>query len=325
MKKIILFLFVAGCGISNTMAQAVKVSKAETSDDVAKAANPDGWKLGGTSSITFNQVGLKNWSAGGSPSIGLLGLVNAYADLKRNKNLFQSRLAIEYGMQKLRKDPFRKSADRIELFTKYGYRISNKWYVSAYTNLKSQLTKTKNFEVADTITPPVISKFASPLYVEAALGMDFVPNQYFSMFLSPVAAKMVVVADNDIAALNLHGNDFKNFRGEFGATAIFTYKQEVVKNVNIFSVLKLYKDYLNGPAQNIDVDWQTTIGLKVTDFITANVFTHLIYDYDVLIPNDKNGNGIVDDRGVQFRDVIGVGFAYNVNKTIERKTPANVN
>jgi hypothetical protein len=162
------------------------------------------------------------------------------------------------------------------------------------------------------------------LFIEAALGMDYVPNQYFSMFLSPIAAKMTIVANDEIAALNLHGNDFKNFRGEFGATAIFTYKQEVVKNVNIFSVLKLYKDYLKGPAQNIDVDWQTTVGLKVTNYITANVFTHLIYDYDVLIPTDKNENGVADDRGVQFRDVIGVGFAYNVNKVIERKVPANI-
>lgn len=322
MKKIILTLSMCLLAMGFVSAQ---VTKAETADDVAKATNPDGWKLGGTSSITFNQVGLKNWSAGGNPSISLLGLVNGYADLKRNKNLFQSRLSMEYGMQKLRKEPFRKSADRIELFTKYGYRISNKWYVSTYANFKSQMSKTKNFDVADSITPPVISKFASPLFVEAALGMDYVPNQYFSMFLSPIAAKMTVVANDDIAALNLHGNDFKNFRGEFGATAIFTYKQEVVKNVNVFSVLKLYKDYLKGPAQNIDVDWQTTIGLKVTDYITANVFTHLIYDYDVLIPNDKNENGIADDRGVQFRDVIGVGFAYNVNKVIERKTPANVN
>ena len=64
--------------------------------------------------------------------------------------------------------------------------------------------------------------------------------------------------------------------------------------------------------------------MKVTNYITANVFTHLIYDYDVLIPTDKNENGIADDRGVQFRDVIGVGFAYNVNKVIERKVPANV-
>ena len=321
MKKIVLtvIMFCVAIGIASA-----QVTMAETADDVAKATNPDGWKLGGTSTLTFNQVGLKNWAAGGSPSIGLLGLINGYADLKRGKNLFQSRLAIEYGMQKLRKEPFRKSADRIELFTKYGYRISNKWYVSTYANLRTQLTKTKNFAVADTITPPVISRFASPLFAEGALGLDYVPNQYFSMFLSPVAAKMTIVANDEIAALNLHGNDFKNFRGEFGATAIFTYKQEVVKNVNVFSVLKIYKDYLKGPAQNIDIDWQTTIGLKVTNYITANVFTHLIYDYDVLIPTDKNENGIADDRGVQFRDVIGVGFAYNVNKVIERKVPANV-
>ena len=32
--------------------------------DMKKAVdNPDGWTHGGTGSLTFNQIGLKNWSA----------------------------------------------------------------------------------------------------------------------------------------------------------------------------------------------------------------------------------------------------------------------
>lgn len=83
---------------------------------------------------------------------------------------------------------------------------------------------------------------------------------------------------------------------------VATYKQEIIKNITVLSTLRLFKDYLQGPAQNIDVDWQTAIGFKVNDYISASVFTHLIWDYDVLNAEEK--------RKVQFKDVIGIGLSY---------------
>ncbi len=300
-------------------------NKAKQENDEKKLSeNPEGWKLGGTGSITFNQVGLKNWSAGGDPSISLLGVVNAYADYKFGKHLWQNRLGIEYGTQKIKGEPIRKNSDRLELFTKYGYAVSKKWYVSAYANMRTLMTPTYEYG-GDGNKVLMISKFASPMIIDGALGMDYVPNQYFSMFLSPIAAKMTIVANDSIAAQDRHGNLGKNFRAEVGATAIFSYKQEVVKNVNVQSVLKVFKDYKNGPAQNIDVDWQTAIGLKVNKFLSAAIFTHLIWDYDQLIPvYDKKREETVTKRKVQFRDVIGIGLSYSMEKTIEKAAPAEL-
>mgnify|MGYP006346759623 FL=1 len=266
MKKIVLFVLLSVL-ILNVNAQEIPV--------VAEAENPSGWKVGGTGSLTFNQVGLKNWAAGGDPSISLLGVVNAYADYKLGKHLWQNRLGVEYGTQKIKSEPIRKNSDRLELFSKYGYAVSKKWYVSAYASFRTQMTPTYEYD-GDGNKVFTISKFASPLVIEGAVGMDYVPNQYLSLFLSPLATKMIIVADDEIAALDRHGNMGKNLRTELGATAIIAYKQEVIKNVNIQSVLKVFKDYKNGPAENIDVDWQNSIGLKVNKFLSATVFTHLI-------------------------------------------------
>jgi hypothetical protein len=120
--------------------------------------------------------------------------------------------------------------------------------------------------------------------------------------------------DDSIAALNIHGNEYENFRQELGASVVATYKQEIFKNVTVISALRLFKDYLAGPAQNIDVDWQTNIGFKVNDFLSASVFTHLIWDYDVLVPYDVDDNGSISAgeqaRKLQFKDVIGIGLSY---------------
>ncbi|MCO5231477.1 MAG: DUF3078 domain-containing protein [Chitinophagales bacterium] len=295
--------------------------QAKTKTDAKKIIeNPDGWKIGGTASLTFNQVGLKNWAAGGDPSISLLGVVNGYADYKFKKHLWQNRLGIEYGTQKLKAQPIRKNSDRLEIFSKYGYAISKKWYVSVYANIRTLMTPTYDYNAAGEKIL-MISKFASPMVIDGAIGMDYVPNQYFSMFLSPFATKMIIVANDSIAAQDRYGADGKNFRWELGATAILSYKQEVVKNVNVQSVMRLFKDYRKGPAQNIDVDWQNTIGLKVNKFLSAAVFTHLIWDYDQLIPQFEEGVQVGTARKLQFRNVIGIGLAYNIDKVIKKEIP----
>ncbi|MCZ2394770.1 MAG: DUF3078 domain-containing protein, partial [Chitinophagales bacterium] len=300
---------------------AISDSQAKTKDDAKKITeNPDGWKIGGTASLTFNQVGLKNWSAGGDPSISLLGVVNGYADYKFKKHLWQNRLGIEYGTQKLKSQPIRKNSDRFEIFSKYGYAISKKWYVSVYANIRTLMTPTYEYNAAgDKVL--MISKFASPMVIDGAIGMDYVPNQYFSMFLSPLASKMIIVANDSISAQDRYGANGKKFRWELGATAILSYKQEVVKNVNIQSVLRLFRDYRNGPAQNIDVDWQNTVGLKVNKFLSAAVFTHLIWDYDQLIPQFEDNVQVGTARKLQFRNVIGIGLSYNIDKVFKKEVP----
>jgi hypothetical protein len=318
MKKLLysFILFSLFAGKVSAQGQAAK-----TTDDAKKlAANPEGWLLGGTGSLTFNQVGLKNWSQGGDPSFSLLGVVNAYADYKYGKHLWQSRLGAEYGTQKIKHQPIRKNSDRLEVFSKYGYAISNKWYASTYVNARTILTPTFEYN-PDGEKIQTISKFASPLFLEGAVGMDFVPNKHLSMFLSPIATKMIIVGNRDIAALDRHGNMGMRFRYEVGASMVVAYKQEVMKNVNVQSVLRVFKDYRQGPAQNIDVDWQNTIGLKVNRFLSANIFTHLIWDYDQLIPQfDDAGIQVGTARKLQFRNVIGVGLAYTMEKKIEKSS-----
>lgn len=277
-------------------------------DKKAAAEKVEGWTHGGTGSLTFNQIGLKNWSAGGDPSISFLLAAGYGADLKQGKHLWQNKLSAEYGIQKIKGESFRKNADKIELFSKYGYQIDKdeKWYFATLLNFRSQFSETFTFDTDGNKTGTV-SQFASPAILEFSVGIDYVPNDKFSLYMSPVAAKWIIVASDGIAALNLHGNNFKNVNTQVGALAVATYKHQVHENVTLGSTLKLYKDYLAGPAQNIDVDWQTNIGLKVTKFISASVFLHMIWDYDV----DTDGATAGIQRNVQFKDVIGVGFAYS--------------
>lgn len=272
----------------------------------------EGWKKGGTGSVTFNQIGQKNWAAGGDPSISFLISLNYFVDYKKGNHLWQNKFGADYGIQKVKGQGFRKNSDRIEIQTKYGYKLSDKWYIASLASFRTQFSPTFTFDDAGEKIEKR-SNIMSPGILEFGIGVDYVPNKYFSLFMSPVATKMIFVTDKAISNIvggnpdwNIHGTRLgESFNGQFGAMLIANYKQEVFKNVTVGSTLKLYKDYLRGPAQNIDVDWQTSIGMKINKYLSASVFTHLIYDYDVVVKNAKG-----DDKRLQFRNIIGVGFSY---------------
>jgi hypothetical protein len=107
---------------------------------------------------------------------------------------------------------------------------------------------------------------------------------------------------------------------EFGGylRAIYTkndFKNEFLKNVSFTSKIDLFSDYFKNP-QNIVVNWETLIALKVNKYISANFNTQLIYDDKVLIPSDKNGNGTIEPgegirSKIQFKEILGVGLSYN--------------
>ncbi len=330
MKKLLFILVCLLTVYTTASAQVEKQIKGEalSADEKKKLEDTtNGWKFGGIGGVTFNQAGFKNWAAGGTNSFSLLFNMRFFADYKKNNHLLQMWAAAEYGLQFTKGDKYklRKNADRWEIFAKYGYRIHKPLYFAAYTDLKSQFSNSYNY--TDT-AKHVISRAAAPLVFEGAIGLDYVPVPYFSLFFSPLAAKVTYVAANDIAALNTFGNFYPSkVKKEFGAVLIATYKQDFWKqNISILSVMKVYKNYLRSAIdpfdatlpkesnshyrKNIDVDWQTTLGLKVNKFLSASVFMHLIWDNDITF---ETSNPNIKTSKVQFRDIIGVGLAYQMN------------
>jgi len=80
-----------------------------------------------------------------------------------------------------------------------------------------------------------------------------------------------------------------------------------------------YSDNNKPNRKNIDVNWETFINLKVNKYIVVSIFTHLLYDNDILVSLDKNGDGIFDTMGIrtQFKDVLGIGLSYQFNEMLK--------
>ncbi len=317
MKKLILsltFTILAISSFSQTT-EAEKTLKKQHADTI-----PDGWKTGGVISINFTQVSLTNWAAGGENSISLNGLTSVFANLKKGNSTWDNTLDLGYGLLKQGDEGLRKTDDKIDFMSKYGHKAYKNWYYAGLVNFKSQMAPGYNYPDDST----EISKFMAPGYLLGAIGMDFKPNANFTLFISPLTAKMTFVNDKKLADAGAYGvdaavyDDFgilvtegKRLRAEYGGYLRAVLNKDLMENIKLQTKLELFSNYTENPDR-VDVNWEVLISLKVNKFVSATISTQLIYDHDVDIAVDRNDDGVLDGVGprTQFKEVLGIGLTY---------------
>ena len=323
MKRVIAFFFITIIVSAATIAQ---VTEGEKTLRTVYNDTVNGWKRGGVLSLNLAQTSLTNWSAGGENSFAVNGMVSMFANYKGTNDAWNNSVDIGYGILKQGKDKgLMKTDDKIDFLSKYGRRLYKKWYYAALLNFKTQMTVGYNYP-NDSVP---ISKLLAPAYLLGALGVDFKPNSYFSLFAAPLTMKMTIVNDQKLADAGSFGVDKATYddaglrltkgkltRSEVGGYVRVIYSRnkfnsEFLKNVVFTTKADFFSNYMHNP-QNIDVSWETLIAFKVNKYITVNINTVLLYDDDVKIAVDNNGDDIVDEYGprTQFKEILGVGFAY---------------
>ena len=263
-----------------------------------------GWTTKGLAQLNFSQASFHNWAAGGENSIALTGIFNLHANYLNDQHRWQNNLKLAYGKIKSG-EQVRKSEDLIDLTSQYGYQTTPKLAYTFLFNFKTQFDKGYNYPDDTT----VLSKFLSPAFIQFSAGMNYKPTEDLSLFLSPLTAKFTYISDPDQVDPTNYGVDpGEQLRSELGAFFKAQYINEILTNVLLDTSLELFSNYLDNP-QNIDINWQLLLGMKVNKYITASVSTQLIYDHDILVPKEDNGVQYMG-RGTQFKEVIAIGLAY---------------
>lgn len=279
------------------------------------------WKFGGVISLNGQQVSLTNWAAGGSNSISFGGIISGFARYKKGRDTWDNQVDLGYGIIRQGNNKnWWKTDDKIQVTSKYGRQAFKKWYYTALGDFKTQFTEGYNYP-NDSV---YISRFMAPGYLITALGLDYKPNDHFSLFIAPLTGKFTFVNDDSLARYGAYGvqaeirdpynggtiiQNYKTHREEFGAYLKMQYQTKIMENITFQTMLELFSNYLDHP-ENIDVNWTTLTTLKVNKFISATLTTQLIYDDDIQLlrtAGDKKGTTGPD---VQFKQVLGVGFNY---------------
>jgi len=276
-----------------------------------KTEDPKLWKKAGDFSINFSQVSFSNWAAGGKNSVSGVALFNYSANYAKDRMSWDNSLNMGYGLLKEQSRDLVKSEDKLEINSKVGYKMteSGKWFLSGLTNFRTQFADGFNYTNKD--NPERISTFLAPAYLTLAAGFDYKPSDKFSLFMSPLSGKFTFVADQELADAGAFGVDpGKKSRAEMGGTLKAELKFAVAKNVDAVTNLGLFSNYLKNP-QNIDVNWDFRLNMKVNKYLSANLLTNLIYDDDIKVPIDRNDDGIIDGTGrrIQLKQLFGAGLS----------------
>lgn len=268
-----------------------------------------GWKKGAVLSLNFVQSSFNNWSAGGKNSMALNGLVSLYAKHNTTTSSWENYLDLGYGLLKEGKSDLQKTDDRIDFLSKYGKKAWKKWYYSGLLNFRTQFAPGYNYP-DDSVR---ISDWLSPAYLLLALGLDYKPDPYFSLFIAPATTKYTFVGNKYLSGIGAFGvQPGKHTRSEWGGYVRMVYsrkdfKPEWLKNVALTSKLDLFSNYANNP-QNIDVNWEMLVVMKVNKFLSVNLNTQLIYDDDIDILKD----GMVLGPRTQFKEIFGLGVSFKL-------------
>jgi len=309
MKKIVICIL-SVLGFYSAMAQdkSVKEMQTEANRTIAKDPNdtiPKVWKTGGLLRLTFTQGAQSNWSAGGDKSsLGLSSFFNAYAYYKKGKNAWDNTIDLAYGFLNTTSLGSRKSDDRIDILSKYGYDIGKNWYVSGLLNVRSQFAPGYSYP---TDLPPVLtSDFLSPAYIIVSPGLNYKPNDNFSFFISPSTLRWTIVKNDSLSAQGAFGVDTgKNVRLEFGAYSTISYTRKISPTASYTGRLDLFSNYHHNP-QNVDINWTNLLAVKVTGIIVMTLSFTMIYDDDV---KTIQSNGQPGGAAAQIQELLGIGLA----------------
>jgi hypothetical protein len=274
------------------------------------------WTTGGKASLSFTQVTLTNWAAGGENSMGGNSFLNLYAKMLKGKSTWDNMLDMSYGLLKLGDQKIRKSDDKIDFVSKYGHNVIHRnLFLSANLSFKSQFTDGYKYP-NDSV---IISTFMAPGYLMLGFGMDYKPYPFLSISFLPLTGRLTFVRDQQLAGEGAYGVDpGKNIREEFGAAFKAVMEKDLIENISLKTKLELFTNYLDQP-ENIDINWEALLMMKVNKYISTFLGFQTLYDHDIMIA-DKDNPDVKGPR-TQFKQTFGVGLTYDVKATNAKVKP----
>jgi hypothetical protein len=310
---IILLVFVGDTAFAQNI--AVTKLRSETSRSIRKDLDTSyfNWKQGGLYNFNLSQSSLSNWAAGGDNfNMAINSYFNYYAYFQKPRQSWDNNLDVNLGFVQSTSLGGRKNDDRIDVLSKYGYRIdtTGMWYLSGLFNFRSQLFDGYSFSGT---TSNFTSSFLSPAYIILSAGLDYKPNNIFSVFFSPLTSRTTLLLNTKLSNKGSYGVPVgtKIYR-ETGLFVTVNYNNTIAPNITYKGRADFFSNYYEKP-ENINLYMTNMFSFKINKFFSATYSLDLIYDDKIKIfgPLKKS-------PGLQLKSIIGIGYFKNlqVKKTI---------
>jgi hypothetical protein len=189
-----------------------------------------------------------------------------------------------------------------------------KWYLSGLFNFRSQLFDGYSFNGTNA---NFTSSFFAPAYMIISAGLDYKPDNNFSLFFSPLTSRTTLVLNKKLSNLGKYGVDSgRLIKRETGLFVTVNYTKVIASNINYRGRADFFSNYYDKP-ENVNIYMTNLFTFKINKNFSATYSLDLIYDDKIRIfgPNKKS-------PGLQTKSIIGIGYFKNLavkKKLIESK------
>ena len=276
---------------------------------------PKFWTRKADSYLQFMQNYVSdNWYKGGESTYSLLGSLTAEANYdNKGKWKWDNKLEAKLGFLTARSDSLHKwksNEDLLRLTSKIGLQATKRWYYTLQMLAWTQFTR--GLKSNDHRT---YSDFFSPFNLNAGLGMDYKVEAFNKRLtgtinLSPLALNYRYVGRKWFPNQNsATPSDYSWFPSRHGVDADKHYKLDPGSQMTADLSWKLSETvtwksrfWAFTSYHRAELEWENTFQLKVSKYISANLF---------LYPRFDDGNKRDDDLGYwQFKEYTSLGVSY---------------
>jgi Protein of unknown function (DUF3078) len=316
MKQTVFILFLLiNCITSNAQSDDLKKVRNEATktfgeDDWDPIAEP--WHAGGSFAITISQGSLSNWAAGGD-DFSLSGncILNYFFQHRYKKFSWDNNLDVNLGYIQTTTLKGQKNDDRFDYVAKLGIAVHKKLNLSTLFSVRTQVFD--GYNTSNPSDPQLNSTLFSPAYFIASFGIDYKPFNKFSLFISPIASRSVIILDGDIAKLGLYGvpkTTHETSKTSLGAFATATYNNKLSPNVTYKFKMDAFSNYKKDPL-SINVYMTNYFTIKLSKILAITYGLDFIYDPQLAIfgPNGTS-------PALQVKSMLGLGLNLNLKSKV---------
>ena len=263
---------------------------------------PNFWKFKFDGNLQFLQNYVSdNWHKGGESNYSAVGAVTMELNYNdKDKVLFENKLETKLGIQTSPSDTvhrFKTNNDILRLTSKLGLQAHKHWYYTLQLLAYSQFAR--GFKANDKM---VYSDFMSPFNLNVGLGMEYkveTKNKRLTGSLNflPLSFNFIYVDRLDLASRNgISGNH--HTKENFGSSFTADLKWKPSEQISWKTRLYAFTSY-----QRVLLEWENQIELKVTKYISANLFLYPRFD-DASARDNSLGY-------FQFQEYSSLGLTYS--------------
>ena len=281
--------------------EAPVIDLPEDAPDSVVVQKPKFWTYKGDGFLQFMQNYVSNnWYKGGESNYSMVGSLVLEANYdNKNKWKWDNKLEAKLGFLRSRTDSlhkFKANEDLIRLTSKVGLEAAKNWYYTLQLLAYTQFTQ--GLKAND---PAVYSDFCSPLNINLGLGMDYKVNKLNERLTGTINLSPIAVNYRYVGRLNL-GPSFglepdKHSLFDFGSQLTADLEWKMNDNVTWKTRLYAFTSY-----KRAEIEWENTFELRVSKYITANLFLYPRFD-DASIWDSDLGYW-------EFKEYSSIGFAY---------------